>query len=143
MISKLPENAFYENINNEKVNILNTSKKFSYIEFWSTSCSSCIELIPEIKKLNDKYSNVIEIHSIAVLNNRNTKEQVYKFVEKSKNFSWNIGFSNTNLESHLRFGRLPMGYLFDNEGNLLIFNATPQKIEKFLLSNRSELVKNG
>ena len=46
-------------------------------------------------------------------------------------FSWNIGFSNTNLESHLRFGKLPIGYLFDNEGNLLIFNTTPQKIENF------------
>lgn len=137
MISKLPENLFYENINNEKINILNNQKKFIYIEFWSTSCSPCIELIPEIKKLNDKYSDIIEIHSIAVLNNYNTRDKAFKFVKKNKDFSWNIGFSNTILESQLRFGRLPMGYLFDSEGNLLIFNATPQKIENFLSEAKS------
>lgn len=136
MISKLPKNLFYHSISNEKINILNDQKKFIYIEFWSTSCSPCIELIPEIEKLNNRYPDVIDIHSISVLNNRNTKEQVYKFVEENKEFSWNIGFSNKILESRLRVGGVPMGYLFDSKGNLLIFNATPQKIEKFLSENK-------
>jgi len=136
MISKLPGNLSYEDTNNKKVDILNENKKFIYIEFWSTSCSPCLELIPEIKNLNDQYSDVIEIHSIAVLNNRNTREQIYEFLKSNKELSWNVGFTNKNLESQLRFGGLPMGYFFDNKGNLLIFNATPQKIEEFLSKNK-------
>ncbi|WP_448606139.1 TlpA family protein disulfide reductase [Paenimyroides ceti] len=135
MISKLPEIISYENINNDKVNILNKNKKFIYIEFWSTSCSPCLELLPKIKNLNDQHSELIEVHSIAVINNRNTKEQIYTFLNENKDLSWNFGFSNNTLESKLRFGRLPMGYLFDTNGNLLIFDATPQKIENFLLKN--------
>ena len=119
MVSKIDENIFYEDINNKKINLLTGNKKFIYIEFWSTSCSACLELIPQIRNLNNQYSDIIDIHSIAVLNNYNTKEQVFEFIKKNRNFSWNIGFSNENLESKLRFGRLPIGYFFDNKGNLL------------------------
>src|SRR5690554_2999978 len=105
MVSKIDENIFYEDINNKKINLLTGNKKFIYIEFWSTSCSACLELIPQIRNLNNQYSDIIDIHSIAVLNNYNTKEQVFEFIKKNRNFSWNIGFSNENLESKLRFGR--------------------------------------
>ncbi|MGG8495970.1 TlpA family protein disulfide reductase [Tenacibaculum sp. TC6] len=135
MLDKLPEIS-YNLPNGETQNLkkLKNSNKFIYIEFWSPWCSPCISNLEKITTLNKKYSQKIRLLTLCS-DKKFNKDDVMQYVDKF-NLHSVVGVSTKKINDYLGFDRLPFGYLFDENGKLLIFDATPSQIEYFLEKNK-------
>jgi thiol-disulfide isomerase/thioredoxin len=127
---KVPNIDFWAN-NNKKYNLneINKDNKLLFIEFWTTWCSPCIQSIPTIRVIHEKYNQKIRIISI-----NSNKRELHKVEEiiKNENMNWLQGFTNNDLKDKMDFDVYPKGYLFDSYGNLIMFNASPYKVLKYL-----------
>lgn len=112
--------------------------KYILIEFWGTWCSPCVELIPELKKLKEKYHDEnFEIVSIAY---DNSIDIVREFIE-DKEMNWVNVFDNRNtvegnsLVDLLKISGFPTSFLVDPEGKILFRSNSLDKIEEYLEKN--------
>ena len=140
---KAPELKFTEWIGNPKGNAILQNKPI-ILEFWATWCSGCIDAIPHMNQLTEKYSDKISFISV---NSYETKSKVEKFLEKTKMESYNAMDSNKYLKEALKIQTIPATVLIDNKGNLrwrgYASDLTDELINIFIEENRIiDLVKN-
>jgi len=60
---KMP-NVYLEHITNyslKKAKLYDLKAKLTILDFWSSSCSSCIELFPHLQRLRDQFKNQLQI----------------------------------------------------------------------------------
>lgn len=93
--------------------------KFILIDFWGTWCGPCIELIPDLGKLHEKYKNLV-IVSIACL--EKNKEVVKKAISKYK-MDW-VNLYDPLMTTHtisdlFNINSYPTTLLIDPEGKIL------------------------
>lgn len=115
--------------------------KVYLIDFWGIWCKPCIELIPELKNLSEKYSKSLEIVSIAV--DRKMDIDIYsEFIKKNK-MNWSHiylkdGFKNRIINS-LKIKNYPTTLLIEASGNILFRgNSGNFSNLKYLLSKLNE-----
>lgn len=131
MISRIP-NLSFTNLENKslKFNDFKNQDKLIYVEFWATWCTPCIAMIPEIKKIKDEYPNDLEIITIHA-ERRFDLKKINEFIEKYQ-MNWTNGISTNEINNSFNCGAYPKGFLFNQNGELLIYDATPILIKDYL-----------
>lgn len=88
--------------------------KPTFINFWFTSCPPCIEEMPALNELKEKYNNKINFISITF----NTKEQVVKFLTKYDFKFAHVPHQQKLIDSYGISG-YPKSFLLDKNQNLI------------------------
>lgn len=97
--------------------------KPTFINFWFTSCPPCIEEMPALNELKEKYNDKINFISITF----NTKEQVAKFLTKHEFKFAHIPNQQKLIDSYGIIG-YPKSFLLDKNQNLIyIEDGLPSK----------------
>lgn len=103
-------------------------EKYIYIEFWGTWCEPCINLMPEIQKINSLYKEQVKIAS---LNYGDKLEDVITFVKRNK-LNWEQLLVDRSVLSKFSVTTVPRGILFDKTGKLIDMDISPSELKKFL-----------
>lgn len=117
------KNIEFEDLNNKSFNTKNIigKKKYTLLEFWGTWCGPCVAMTPELLKTEKKYSNSLNIISVAVDKN---KTVVQKYITKHK-INWKIGYIpqfrnwGNPILKQLNIQSFPTFILIDFKGRIL------------------------
>lgn len=92
--------------------------KYVLLDFWASWCGPCRQAMPEIKKLNDKYSGKgLEVIGVVV----NDELESHLKMAESLNVSWTQIFDDKNeLASLYGLEGIPTLILLDKDGTILI-----------------------
>lgn len=74
----------YKDVSGEKRKLADLSGKWILADFWSRGCAPCIQSIPELTRIAEKYSEKLEVVSISV-----DTEAVWKEAAKEHGITWN------------------------------------------------------
>lgn len=99
-------------------NIYQMNKPLILLDFWGTWCGPCIEGIPTLKSLYERYNNKLSIVSIAFDDNR---EVVRNFVD-SAHMKWRQlynSFMNPSIISKFKIESYPTFILLDNNKKII------------------------
>ena len=102
-----------KDIKGNKISLGNLRKKCVMIIFWASWCVPCVEEIPEIKKIRNKFTNTqLEIISV-------TKDDVFPPFEKAilkYAMNWTHIYGNQEVADMYRVGTIPHIYIIDKNG---------------------------
>ncbi len=105
--------------------------KVVILDFWATYCKPCIEMIPHLKKLREKYPDSLEVVGLHV-GGGDDFPNVPAFVERLK-IDYPLGTPESEL-SRFVFGDktdIPQTAIFDRQGKLVVkmigFDSTIEK----------------
>ena len=87
------------------------------LNFWATWCPPCLEEVPKLNDLYDRYKNKgVQVVGIAL--DKDSLELVVPFVKESK-IDYPILVGNTQILSNLKnFKGVPTTLLFDKKGKI-------------------------
>jgi len=90
--------------------------KVILLDFWATWCKPCIKMFPDLKKLQEKYPDNLQIFGLTRLDNRQTINAVEDFINK-ENFVYPIALSEESFNNLLYgVGAIPHTVLIDKKG---------------------------
>ncbi len=117
------------------------SSKPTLVNFWFTSCPPCIEEIPALNELKDKYNNQINFVAVTF----NNKEQVEKFLKKY-NFQLSQVVNQKKLIDSYGISGYPKSFILDkNQKIVYIEDGLPgkenEKVYRLLLSKVEDKFK--
>ena len=107
----------------------NLENKFVFIDFWATWCSPCLETLPHVDKLAEKYKNKVVFLAIS-----DEKEmEVRKFLQKN-NFNFLIfGIDiQKDLYSKLEIKAIPQYYLISPQNTIVDFGYSSEITDIYL-----------
>lgn len=134
MIDKLPNIAFKiagaDSLNFQR--LLKESNTYVYLNFWGSWCSICIDKIPDLKKLHDKYQDRL---IIVGLNWKDSEDVIEKYKDRF-NMNWIQGIASEQINKAFLVEAYPYSMLFDHNGNILETNVDHQILEnEYLLKD--------
>lgn len=110
-------------------------KKAVLIDIFATWCPPCIEGLPNLVSLKDKYKNDFEIVSVLFQDDK-TKEDMNKFIEEYKiNYQITFGENNQKLADELNVKKVPEMFLFSKDGKFIrkfIGKVSKEELEKYI-----------
>lgn len=124
-------------INNNSIQLSKLRGRYVLIQFWASWCIPCIEEIPYLKKINDRYNDsTLTIISFSIDQNAFAFK---KAIEKHA-MDWPQVYGDTRLYNSMAYLPIPQLYLIDPEGHT-IYNSinlidTDQTLLKKLISDR-------
>lgn len=104
--------------------------RYIYIEIWWEACSPCVQNLPLLNELSQKYKNSVTI--LNLLDKANLDD--LKRLTKQYNLNLMQGLSNWQINSELILYGYPHGLLFDPQGNLMEFKMSVKELEEFLIN---------
>ncbi len=123
-----------KDINDKVIALSDYHGKYVMLNFWETTCRPCIEEIPEIKKIREKYPlSKLEIISIS-----QGKEQLklLAFIKKNK-MDWTQIVNDVELINDFAVQAIPKTVLIDDNGKIIhIVEGNDLKELKGLLKER-------
>lgn len=124
-------------INNNKIESSKLRGRYVLIQFWASWCIPCIEEIPDLKKINDRYNDsTLTIISFSIDKN----EPAFRKAIEKHAMDWPQVFGDTRLYNSLAHVPIPQLYLIDPQGRTIynsvnIFDADLTLLKK-LISER-------
>ncbi len=119
----------------EKEKIFIPDNKYVLIDFWFSRCLPCLEAIPKLKELYNKYNSkgfeIISISTDKTENIEKWKERINKYQINWKNYldeNGTFAFDN-------KIRGFPTVYLLDKKGIVIKKNIALADLDKFLLEN--------
>ncbi|PUE66532.1 TlpA family protein disulfide reductase [Arcobacter caeni] len=111
-------------------------KKAVLIDVFATWCPPCIEEIPVLKEIKEKYKDNFEIVSILFEQDK-TKEEILEFIAKHGiNYPITIGEENFRLAKELGdVKKVPEMFLFSKDGKFVkkfVGKIPKEEIEKYI-----------
>ena len=106
----------FKNAKNETVNLDDLKGKVVFINFWATWCPPCIEEMPSIQFLYNKFKDNKDIEFLLV-DVDNNMEGALKFMEK-RNLDMPIFVPNSPIPSTFLDGAIPTTVILDKKGNI-------------------------
>lgn len=110
--------------------------KVVLLSFWATWCGPCVQELPEMRELFDKYKNSSDFILVGIsLDER--KDVLTRFCEQRK-IEWlqlhepDKGWDNS-LAQAFSVHAIPSVWLIDRDGNIVAFENTLSEIEKKLV----------
>jgi len=108
------------------------NKKYVLLDFWATWCVPCIKAMPLLSDLREKYSEELEIISIAYPTNIS---QVKDLIAKQK-MNWiNIYNDISLINSYGGMGAIPRLFLIDKSGKIVYDNKQDNDVDLKILVN--------
>jgi thiol-disulfide isomerase/thioredoxin len=87
-------------LNNHLFNLNQLKGNYVLLDFWGTWCNPCIELIPRLKALNNKYkSKGLQLISIAY-DNKDSYEKLMHMI-KEKEMNWTNIYDNRDMDNNI------------------------------------------
>jgi len=102
-----------------KISSKSLKGKVVFINLWFTASVPCIEEMPELNKLKEKYADKVECYAI----NFDDAARVQRFLEKRK-FDFNhIASADSFLKNTLQNKSYPLNIIIDKEGTIKFVNG--------------------
>lgn len=110
-------------------------KKVVIIDIFATWCPPCIESIPSLREIKEKYKNDLEIISVLFQDNKSV-EEINKFIDEyAINYPISLGEENKRLADELGVRKVPEMFLFSKSGkfiNKFIGRVNKEELEKYI-----------
>lgn len=110
-------------------------KKAVIIDIFATWCPPCIESIPNLKDIKEKYKDSLEIVSVLFQDDKSVDE-MNQFIEEYKlNYPITMGDENQRLANELGVSRVPEMFLFSKSGKFVhrfVGKVSKEELEKYL-----------
>nr|MBP7653759.1 TlpA family protein disulfide reductase [Candidatus Dependentiae bacterium] len=121
--NKSLKNLKFKTLNENQFDINNLKGKYVLVDFWATWCPPCVEEIPNLASLYQKYkSSGFEIIGISLDTNQDVLK---KFISKN-NIKWENYFDGKAWENPIArsnmISSVPSTFLLDKNGNVLYSN---------------------
>ncbi|OIV40459.1 TlpA family protein disulfide reductase [Flavobacterium johnsoniae] len=120
-----------------KTEILNIpDSKYTLIEFWFSRCRPCLEQLPSLKKIyNRYYAKSFNIIAISTDKTQNVVPYWQKRIVEYE-IPWkNYLDENAVIAAREKIISFPTNFLIDKDHNVIKKNITPEDLEKFLSEN--------
>jgi thiol-disulfide isomerase/thioredoxin len=118
-------------VERQEVDLAKLSGKVVLVDFWSTICAPCIQQMPALKRLYDRYHSLgFEIIGIA-LQEADEREKLIRFIH-AHDMPWPEYFDGKRFESapavanHVR--GTPTSYLLDGSGRTLAYGTLENQL---------------
>lgn len=136
-----PIEISFTSLSGKEVDVQKMDGKVVLIDFWATWCAPCVEELPNVKEVYNKYNDKgFEIVGISFDNN---KAKLESFV-KENNITWPQYFDGKGWQNKFgqRYGisSIPAMWLVDKSGKLRYMNARSdleQKVKELLAEQES------
>ncbi len=133
---------FNINLYDKENKLIELEKNKIYIfDFWTTSCSACIEKFPDFSRLCKKYSDnkKIEFYTVNVKLNKNEGNKSLKYI-LNKNYCFNNLFLKSKDEAErIDVNGYPTVLIIKN--NKIIYNGYPSFNKIVFFNNLSNLIE--
>lgn len=110
-------------------------KKAVIVDIFATWCPPCIETIPKLREIKDKYSDSLEIVSV-LFQDEKTIEEMKEFIKEYQiNYPITMGEENQKLADELGVTKVPEMFLFSKSGKFIhkfVGNVPKEELEKYL-----------
>jgi thiol-disulfide isomerase/thioredoxin len=112
-------NAGWTLFNGQRQKLSDYRGKVVVLDFWATYCPPCLEEIPHLNQLKNKYGADLQIVGLHV-GGEEDKVRVPEFVEKLK-IQYDLAYPEDELSSVLMGteSAIPQTFVFDRNGNLM------------------------
>lgn len=139
MLASQAASAFSLTDSNGKTHTLDSYKgKWVVVNFWATWCPPCLDEIPDLVALHDKYKNS-RLEVIGIVMDYQSNKQVMDFAD-SMFVNYPIVFGTPKIAE--QFGPLqglPTTYLYNPEGKRVAYQIggiTEEVVERYINRNR-------
>jgi len=99
------------------INSTDLKGKVIILEFWDTHCGPCLQLMPELVKLSDKYKDNPDVAIYIINAGWEKSEQAKAYIER-KNYQFNSAYMNKDISRRLGVTTLPATIIIDKDYNL-------------------------
>ena len=115
---KSTENLGWTLFNETRETLSNYKGKVVVLDFWATYCPPCLEEIPHLNELKNKYGDELQIVGLHVGGDED-KPEVPKFVERLK-INYALAYPDDDLSRVLTGtnSAIPQTFIFDRSGKL-------------------------
>lgn len=129
-----------KDISGKSISLSDLKGKTVMLDFWGTWCGPCIESIPELKALYQKYrNNNFEIVSVA--NDRN--EEKWRSVVNNKGMTWTNVIDQTEaVTKQYQIKAFPTLMLIDANGIFVSTQAYENDVEEYLNATKESSIIN-
>lgn len=118
LINKPFPNFIMEKINGDKITISTFKGKPVFVNIWFTGCVPCLEKMPKLNLLVEKYKNKVEFVSITF----NSIDEVKNFLNK-KEFNFTHIINAKKLINKMKINSFPTNIILDKNGIISFINA--------------------
>jgi peroxiredoxin len=108
-------------LNGHAIDLKALRGKTVVLNFWFTSCAPCLQEMPQLNGLVDKYKNDHSVEFLAVT--YNPTEQVKSFLTR-KDFKFNILAGRADIIKKFGINSYPTSMIIDKTGNIAFLLAT-------------------
>lgn len=123
--NKLPDHTFHT-LEGKKIEMAQLIGKPTLINFWFTTCHPCVDEIPVLNRIREKYEGRVHFISITF----NSRQQVTKFI-RSHPYDFIKVVDAQNYISTLRINNFPVNVFLDKNGIVKrVENGIPYHIIK-------------
>lgn len=91
--------------------------KVVVLDFFATWCAPCLEEIPNLKYINDKFGSACQVISISVDPYSDTDEQLRQFREDN-DMMWIVALDTQDINMNYNVSAIPTIYVIDGNGNI-------------------------
>ena len=125
----------YLNLDDNEVSLAEFNGKWVLLDFWFVGCGPCHEAIPDLKKLQSKFKDCLEIVSVNPIDNT---DRVLTYKEKN-DLTWNFYSAkhDSNIKSYFNIKGYPTFFLVDPNGN---FRFISEEIEFRKMTNELQTI---
>jgi thiol-disulfide isomerase/thioredoxin len=122
-------------LDGRRVDLAEYRGKVVLIDFWATWCKPCVESIPELKIIYDKYHDKgLEIIGIS-LDNKGTESRIKQIIEK-QGLAWPQRFTGKGMNDTFAklygINALPTVWLLDKDGKIVDQNSYGERLENLI-----------
>jgi thiol-disulfide isomerase/thioredoxin len=105
--------------------ILNSYKgKKVLIDVWASWCRDCIKGMPSVKKLQTEFPEVVFLFLSVDERKNSWKRGITKYRLVGEHYNLPKGMKNGDFVDFLNLGWIPRYLVIDEQGKILVFNAT-------------------
>ncbi|MDR0971946.1 MAG: TlpA family protein disulfide reductase [Bacteroidales bacterium] len=117
-------------INNRTITESNVTGRLLLIDFWATWCKPCLNEIPHIKQLHNRYkSKGLTVIGISI---DRTKDEWAEFIKKNPMPYISLYGDGATLTKRYAFNYIPYNLLVDENGNVLKTNLHGEELDSFV-----------
>lgn len=128
------KNIQTKNLKLKPFNLTSLRGNFVLLDFWGTWCAPCIELIPELVKLHEKYGSKVAFVSIAYDKKQNYKK--LKKMVKDMHMNWTHLFIDEDIPNNTSYqyevSCYPTSILIDPQGKIIFRGCGEQDFDALI-----------